>query len=61
MMGLPCLRLDGAFFASFDRRTGNLLIKLTEPRVDELVASGQADCVRPGRPAIPGVGGGTRE
>ena len=42
MMGLPCLRLSGAFFASFDRRTGALLIKLTEPRADELVASGQA-------------------
>ena len=47
MMGLPCLRLDGAFFASFDRRTGDLLIKLTEPRVDELVASGQADPFAP--------------
>jgi hypothetical protein len=42
MMGLPCLRLSGAFFASFDRRTGDLLIKLTQPRVDELIASGQA-------------------
>ena len=42
MMGLPCVRLSGAFFASFDRRTGALLVKLTEPRVDELVASGRA-------------------
>ena len=47
MMGLPCLRLDGAFFASFDRRTGDLLVKLTEPRVDELVDSGQADPFAP--------------
>jgi len=42
MMGLPCLRFSGTFVASFDRRTGNLLIKLTESRVDELVGSGQA-------------------
>lgn len=28
MMGLPCLRTDGRFFASYDRRTGDLLVKL---------------------------------
>src|SRR5262249_7496937 len=28
MMGLPCLRRSGAFFASYDRRTGNLVVKL---------------------------------
>lgn len=48
MMGLPCLRLDGAFFASCDRRTGDLLVKLPEARVDELVESGRA---RPFAPA----------
>ena len=42
MMGLPCLRFSGTFFASFDRRTGVMLIKLTASRVDELVGSGQA-------------------
>jgi hypothetical protein len=42
MMGLPCLRLHGTFFASFDRRTGNVLVKLTEVRVDELIAAGRA-------------------
>lgn len=42
MMGLPCLRVRGAFFASFDRRTGDLLVKLREQRVHELVASGRA-------------------
>ena len=26
MMGLPCLRWNGAFFASCDRRTGDLLV-----------------------------------
>lgn len=42
MMGLPCLRLHGSFFASFDRRTGDLLVKLTETRVDALVGAAAA-------------------
>lgn len=42
MMGLPCLRWNGAFFASCDRRTGDLLVKLAETRVDELVATERA-------------------
>ncbi len=42
MMGLPCLRVHGAFFASCDRRTGNLLVKLPEARVDQLVSGGRA-------------------
>ena len=42
MMGLPCLRVRGAFFASCDRRTGDLLLKLPEARVDKLVADGRA-------------------
>jgi hypothetical protein len=41
MMGLPCLRVDGAFFASCDRKTGALLVKLPEARVAELVATGR--------------------
>lgn len=47
MMGLPCLRVDGAFFASFDRRTGDLLVKLPEARVDQLVATGRAHAFAP--------------
>ena len=47
MMGLPCLRWDGAFFASCDRRTGDLLVKLAEARVDELVAAGRANSFAP--------------
>ncbi|MGE3327800.1 MAG: hypothetical protein AB7N61_20615 [Acidimicrobiia bacterium] len=42
MMGLPCLRWNGVFFASCDRRNGDLLVKLTDSRVDELIAAGQA-------------------
>ena len=47
MMGLPCLRVNGAFFASFDRRTGDLLVKLPETRVDTLVASEAAHSFAP--------------
>jgi hypothetical protein len=38
MMGFPCLRVGGAFFAGSDRRTGDLLVKLPEARVDEALA-----------------------
>src|SRR5688572_7846650 len=37
MMGLPCVRVRGSFFASCDRRNGDLLVKLREARVNELV------------------------
>ncbi len=47
MMGLPCLRLHGAFFASCDRRTGDLLVKLPATRVEELVAAGRAHAFAP--------------
>ena len=51
MMGLPCLRWNDAFFASCDRRTGDLLVKLAETRVDDLVAAGRAEPFAPaGRP-----------
>lgn len=47
MMGLPCLRVGGAFFASCDRRTGDLLVKLPEARVDQLVSGGRAHAFAP--------------
>ncbi|SOX53409.1 hypothetical protein MAAFP003_2083, partial [Mycobacterium ahvazicum] len=42
MMGLPCLRVNGLFFASFDPRTDCLVVKLPAARVDELITSGLA-------------------
>lgn len=42
MMGLPCVRVNGQFFASTDARTGDLLVKLPADRVVELVAAGRA-------------------
>ena len=47
MMGLPCLRVDGAFFVSCDRRTGHLLVKLPQERVEDLVAAGRAEPFAP--------------
>lgn len=47
MMGLPCLRVNGAFFASFDRRTGDLLVKLPEATVDAMVDAGEAQPFAP--------------
>src|SRR5687768_8425719 len=47
MMGLPCLRVDGAFFASWDRNSGALLVKLPGARVDELVEAGRAEPFAP--------------
>lgn len=40
MMGFPCLRRAGAFFASCDHRTGDLIVKLPRDRVEELIATG---------------------
>ncbi len=51
MMGFPCLRLNGDFFASCDHRNGNLVIKLDERRVNELLDAGKAEPFAPsGRP-----------
>ncbi|MCP3757254.1 MmcQ/YjbR family DNA-binding protein [Streptomyces sp. TBY4] len=40
MMGFPCLRVSGAFFASCDPRSGDLIVKLPRERVEQLIASG---------------------
>lgn len=40
MMGFPCLRVAGAFFASCDHRTGDLIVKLPRDRVEQLIADG---------------------
>jgi uncharacterized protein (TIGR02453 family) len=47
MMGLPCVRLDGRFFASLDRRTGALLVKLPAERVGQLIADGDGEPFAP--------------
>ena len=40
LMGFPCLRTKGTFFASFEHRTGDLIVKIPASRVDELMADG---------------------
>jgi hypothetical protein len=40
MMGFPCLRVAGAFFASCDPRTGDLIVKLPRERIQQLVEAG---------------------
>lgn len=40
MMGFPCLRVDGQFFASCDHRTGDLIVKLPRDRVQALIDTG---------------------
>ena len=37
MMGFPCLRVNGDFFASAERNTGHLIIKLPKTRVQDLI------------------------
>lgn len=40
LMGFPCLRVNGGFFATADHRTGHLIVKLPATRVQELIADG---------------------
>lgn len=39
MMGYPCLRAGGRFFASLDRGTNHLVVKLARDRVAALVSA----------------------
>jgi hypothetical protein len=47
MMGFPCVRRAGRFFASFDPRAEALVVKLPRDRVAELVESGLGDPFAP--------------
>jgi hypothetical protein len=47
MMGFPCLRLHGDFFATYDRRTGGLVVKLDEQSVTALLDKGGAEPFAP--------------
>jgi hypothetical protein len=52
MMGFPCLRLHGDFFATCDRRSGDLVVKLDEEQITRLIDAG----LRTQRQTIPRVG-----
>ena len=47
MMGFPCLRVSGAFFASCDHRSGDLIVKLPKHRVEQLIAAGAGEPFAP--------------
>ena len=47
MMGFPCLRVNGEFFASADHKTGNLIVKLPTEKVDEMIDIGLGDPFAP--------------
>lgn len=41
MMGYPCLRVEGNFFASVQPQSGNLIVKLPKARVAGLIEAGE--------------------
>ena len=48
IMGFPCLRAPGgAFLATADHRTGDLIVKLPRERVADLLASGAGEPFAP--------------
>ena len=47
MMGFPCLRLNGAFFASIEHKGDGLVVKLPRERVAERVAIGDGEPFAP--------------
>ena len=47
MMGYPCVRRSGRFFASFDPRADALVIKVPRERVAELIADGTGEPFAP--------------
>jgi len=47
MMGFPCLRLEGDFFACCDVHTGSLVVKLSEARVSALLEAGAVQAFAP--------------
>lgn len=55
MMGFPCLRVEGAFFASCDHGTGDLIVKL--PATGSPSSSMMVSANRSPRPAAPSASG----
>lgn len=49
MMGFACLRYEGRFFASVDRDSMDLVVKLPAERVEGLIESGQGTVFAPNR------------
>jgi len=47
MMGFPCLRHDGAFFASIEHKGTRMVVKLPRERVAEAVVTGEGESFAP--------------
>lgn len=47
MMGFPCLRFEGAFFAPLDPSAANLILKLPAERVTSLIDAGGGSSFAP--------------
>ena len=47
LMGFPCLRVEGEFFATCDHRTGELIVKLPATRVQEMIDLGYGQAFAP--------------
>jgi hypothetical protein len=47
MMGFPCVRRAGRFFASYDPRAEALVVKVPRERVAELIADGTGEPFAP--------------
>lgn len=47
MMGFPCLRVNGEFFASVHHKTGDLIVKLPATRVLDLIETEVGDPFAP--------------
>ena len=47
MMGFPCLRQNDKFFASLERGSNNLIVKLPHDRVAQLIEDGQGVAFAP--------------
>lgn len=47
MMGFPCLRTDGDFFASVHPESGHLIVKLSAARVTEMIENGSGEPFEP--------------
>ena len=47
LMGFPCLRVNGDFFATCDHRSGDLIVKIHRDRVGELIDDGVGQSFAP--------------
>lgn len=47
MMGFPCMRINGDFFASADHKNGDLIVKLPKERVAALIDAGEGEPFAP--------------